>query len=179
MGSKTIIFFGLLVSAIYLYLAISNYTVSAPIIEKNVVEKVIPKEQVAEISTIADDNKSKEDIVVQNANERISTPAFGFMAGKKNQIVALMSDNDESGELSKEIDALCKKSECSKDMRYEADIQDAAWQNETVKIIGLLTDGSIENGSLFIENNVLKIEGKIKDKEAQNRLYDILNSVKY
>ncbi len=179
MGSKTIIFFGVLLSALYLYFCISKYAVSAPIVATNVVKEVVPTEEVVVTSTVVEDtNKSEEDVVVQNANERISTPAFGFMAGKKNQIVALMSDNDESGELSKEINTLCEKSECSKDMRYETDIQDAAWQNATVKIIGLLTDGSIENGSLFIESNVLKIEGKIKDQEAQNRLDDILNSVK-
>lgn len=121
----------------------------------------------------------EEDIVVHNVNERISIPAFGFMAGSnKNQIVALMSNNDENGTLTKKIETLCQKMECSKDMRFENDIIDAAWQEEVVKIIDLLTDGKIENGSLFIEGNVLKLEGTINTQESQDAVNTILDTLK-
>lgn len=179
MGSKTIIFLGVLVSALYLYYAISNYAVvkSGTIISPESVAQTVNEvkpEIVEEVPSIIE-----EEIVIKNANERISTPAFGFMAGEnKNQIVALMSDNDENGSLVKQMEALCKKRECSKDMRYENDIMDASWQKEAIEIIELLTDGSIENGSLFIEGNVLKLEGTIKSQKTQDVLNDILNAAK-
>jgi len=177
MGSKTIIFLGVLISAVYLYFCISKYTVveskinipSDPVVQA--VDEVKPE--------IIEETPSIEEDVIQNANERISTPAFGFMAGaNKNQIVALMSDNDENGLLSKQIEKLCEKKECSKDMRYQNDIIDASWQKETIQIIELLTDGSIESGSLFIEGNVLKLEGTVNSQKAQDRLNAILSSVK-
>ena len=179
MGSKTIMFLGVLLSALYLYFCISKYAVATPV--ATIVDEVKPVEQVEVVAPVAETKVAKEvktEVVVDDKIERLSTPAFGFMAGEKNQIVALMSNNDKDSELSKRIEALCKKRECSKDMRYEKDIKDAVWQNEIVKIIELLTDGSIESGSLFIESNVLKIEGKVKDEKAQQRLNDILNSVK-
>jgi hypothetical protein len=178
MGSKTIIFLGVLISAVYLYFCISKYTVvesKTDISSSSVVQAVdeIKPEIIDEAPSI------EEDDAIQNANERISTPAFGFMAGiNKNQIVALMSDNDENGSLSKQIEKLCEKKQCSKDMRYENDIIDASWQEDTAQIIELLTDGSIDKGSLFIEGNVLKLEGIVKSQKAQDRLNDILNSVK-
>jgi hypothetical protein len=178
MGSKTIIFLGLLISAAYLYFSISKY--KAPHIESEAVKTEVVEKAVLATETVAkiEEAAPVEEKIVQNINERISIPAFGFMSGDKNQIVALMSDNDENGLLAKHIEELCKKKECSKDMRYEKDIIDAPWQKESMEIIDLLLDGSIDNGSLFIEGNVLKLEGTVKDKKTEDTLTAILDATK-
>lgn len=185
MGSKTIILLGVLLSALYLYFCVSKYRGGVTDIQNEikVSESVEQISNLTKVETLTDTGVAsaipEEDVEVQNANERISIPAFGFMAGaKKNQIVALMSNNDENGTLTKKIETLCQKMECSKDIRFENDIIDASWQEEVVKIIDLLTDGKIESGSLFIEGNVLKLEGTIDNQETQDAVNSILNSLK-
>ena len=186
MGSKVIILLGLLASGLYLYFFINKQNIIVPqekivnIEIENRVEKtkdfITPEAESKEESTTTPELKDEK---IEVVNERISTPAFGFMAGeKKNQIVGLMSDNDEDGVLPKYIEELCQKVQCSKDMRYEKDIIDAPWQTGVGKIIELLTDGSIEDGSLFIEGNVLKLEGTVINNEAQGTLKSILKSIK-
>jgi outer membrane protein OmpA-like peptidoglycan-associated protein len=193
MGSKVILLLGLLASALYLYFFMNKQNITVQpkeiinsSIENNAkddVETTIPETESSNMPVPAVDKKEEqkreEEIEIINKNERVATPAFGFMAGaEKNQIVALMSDNDENGTISKYIEELCQKSECSKDLRYENDIMDAPWQEGVGKILGLLTDGSIEGGSLFIEGNILKLEGTITSNEAQDVLNSILDSVK-
>jgi len=196
MGSKLIFLLGLIVSAAYLYFCINNHATttnttvaSAPAVVSEVKEEVVsPEPVVAAATTMAEEavalaleeDKKEEVVEVKNATERISTPAFGFMASpSKYQIVALLSDNDEGGKLVKQIDELCKKTECSKDIRFEKDIKDASWQEGVGKIVTLLADGkSIDGGSLFIESNVLKLEGKVTSQQAQDDLTSILDSLK-
>ncbi len=212
MGSKTIIFFGLLISAAYLYFSVLNHKIM-PVTENSMAEhlteqnidntglkqvevtkeeeKVVVEEKEKEgtsnkvVEEVAAVTKSVETTVEKNTElnnttqKEISTPAFGFMSSNnKKQIVGLMSYNDKGGILSKKIEELCKKYECSKDMRFEKDILDASWQDQSVKIINLLTSDSIENGSIFIEENTLKLEGDIKDIRTQNELKKILDAVK-
>lgn len=181
MGSKVIILLGVLVSALFLYFSVNKlapapHMQNATVGAKTVKQVVVPVEPIPEPATAI---PNEEPEAVKKAVERISTPAFGFMSGaKKNQIVALMSDNDKNGILAASIEELCKKEKCSKDMRYENDIIDAPWQEGVIKVIKLLTDKSIEGGSLFIEGNVLKLEGTISSQKTKDTLSDILNSVK-
>jgi len=186
MGSKVIILLGLLASALYLYFFMNkqNILVQQEEMPNNIIENKI-EENIEPIISEVESTNSTEEIVKKNEeeieiiNERVATPAFGFMAGaKKNQIVALMSDHDENGTLAKYIDDLCQKSECSKDLRFENDIIDALWQDGVSKIIEIMVDGGIENGSLFIEGEVLKLEGTITSNEVENKLNSILDSVK-
>ncbi len=182
MGSKSIIFFGILISVLFLYFCINRDNLlypqalftkteaKAPIIIKPI--ETTPKKEVDFEPVL-----KSEDVSQPKTQQRISIPAFGFMGSKKNQIVALMSDNDENGTLVRYIEELCQKEECIKDIRFENDIMDASWQKEVVKIISLLKDKSIKNGSLFIEGNVLKLEGDIKNKEVQDTLNTILKSL--
>jgi outer membrane protein OmpA-like peptidoglycan-associated protein len=192
MGSKVIILLGLLASALYIYFFINQQSInldsskavntnsvvesSVKNIDENKTDQIANVEPTNEPTSIPEENAEEEVVVT---NKRISTPAFGFMSGtKKNQIVALMSDNDENGPLAKRIEDLCKKTDCNKDMRYEDDIIDAPWQEEVGKIITLLTDGSIDDGSLFIEGNVLKLEGSINSNEIKTVLEGILDNIK-
>lgn len=185
MGSKTIIFLGVLLSALYLYFSVTTFTSKTTVVESDTemieaIEKApilsVPEEE-SDIEIAPVIHEENEEI--KNVNERISIPAFGFMSGvNKSQIVALMSDNDENGSLVNKIETLCQKVECSKDMRFENDIKDAHWQEDAIKIIDLLVDEKIENGSLFIEGNILKLEGTVVDKETEETIKNILENAK-
>ena len=185
MGSKSIIFFGILISVLFLYFCINRDNLLYPQALFTKTETKVPTvtEPIEQIETVVEKKPDfepvlkSEDIPKPEIQQRISIPAFGFMSSDKNQIVALMSDNDENGTLSQYIEELCQKEECVKDMRFENDIIDATWQKEAVKIITLIADKSIKKGSLFIEGNALKLEGEINNQKTQDTLNAILKSL--
>ena len=193
MGSKGIFVVGTLVSGAFLYYSIYKTSMPSTISKNNIEQSQISKTKIdAKLEVLEKETKVvkvepevtkkeaiSEEVVIEEVIERISIPAFGFMSSKnKNQIVALMSDNEKDGELSKYLKWLCAKKECSKDIRFENNIMDSSWQKGAVKIIELFEDESISGGSLFIESDTLKLEGKVNSKEAQNRLDLILESLK-
>ena len=202
MGSKMIMFFGVLASLLYLYFCLNTKGDIFPKANEVAItqeelqesEDSSAKEEKEEKSTDAS-NTDKTPLTppiqpVQTmpvASETSLTPsqvgvsdktpaAFGFMTGSKNQVVGLMSLSDKDGKLAKKVESLCGENNCNKDMRFEKDILEASWQDETVQIVELLTNGGIENGSLFIEDNVLKLEGTVKDKKTESVLASILKS---
>lgn len=169
MGSKSIIFIGVVISALYLYFSLFSY-------EPKTEEDVSTQTALVENEPIvSEENQSTQEIEIPILEERVASPAFGFMSGKKNQIVALMSDHDENGTLSQYIEQLCKNETCNQDLRFQNDIKDAAWQKGVSELIEILKDNQIENGSLFIESNVLKIEGLVKDYETKIAIDNILH----
>jgi hypothetical protein len=165
MGSKTILFLGVIASTAYLYFAVNNQ----PSIDDAKKQSDIPTLQ----ETVTNDE------VINNKGERLSIPAFGFILIKESkQIAAVMSDEDKNGELAQYIDKLCEEQECIKDIKYNSDTKSANWQKETIGIIKLLTDGSINNGSIFIDGNTLKITGNINNQNKKQALDKILENTK-
>lgn len=198
MGSKSIFVVGALASGAFLYYSIYKSDMPSTINKSNIEQSQISKAKIEpELKVVEKETKvvkiepeiaKKEELISKEVIEevveeevigRISIPAFGFMSSKnKNQIVALMSDNEKDGELAKYIKWLCAKKECAKDIRFENNIMDSSWQKGAVKIIELFEDDRISGGSLFIESNTLKIEGRVNSQEAKNRLDAILKSLK-
>jgi outer membrane protein OmpA-like peptidoglycan-associated protein len=176
MNSKIIIITGITASVLYIYFSLLNrpiqYVQAPQNNEKKDYTEKTSENNIAE--AIIEKAKEERPII----EERIASPAFGFMKGKKNQIVALLSDNDQNGTLSNFIDSLCKNNECNIDIRYQNDIKDATWQKSVVDLLEILSNNNIDNGSLFIESDVLKIEGLIKDYETKVAMDNIFESIK-
>jgi hypothetical protein len=199
MGSKMIMFFGVLASLLYLYFCLNTKGDIFP--KANEVAITQEELQESEDSSVKEEKEEKSTDVSNTEKTSLTPPiqpvqttpaasetstqvgvsdrtpaAFGFMTGSKNQVVGLMSLSDKDGKLAKKVESLCGENNCNKDMRFEKDILEASWQDETVQIVELLTNGGIENGSLFIEDNVLKLEGTVKDKKTESVLASILKS---
>jgi len=176
MGSKAIMFLGTVISVLFLYLCVNGQDINrkqtVSIDADQALEKIETEQLEKEI--VVTEVKEQPEVI----SGRISIATFGFMISDKNQVIALMSDNDQNGILFQRIERLCKKEKCIKDMRYGDDIIDAPWQEEAVKIIDLFVSKEIKNGSLFIENNILKIEGSIENPKTKKALDDILTSIK-
>jgi outer membrane protein OmpA-like peptidoglycan-associated protein len=147
--------------------------------EKEVVESV-EKDLDENLTQIVETEQTIEkDIVEVISDNRISIPAFGFISTvDKNQIVALMSDHDQDGILAKTIKEICQKQECIKDLSYEKDVIDASWQKPIASIVQLISDKKIKDGSLFVESNTVKIEGKINDKNTSLKVIEAIRKIK-
>ncbi len=186
MGSKAIIFLGIVMSVLFLYLCVSGQNINLkPTVSMNIgqaLDEIEEKPEIEikpqELEESVETEIKEEPEVTEVISGRISIATFGFMISDKNQVIALMSDNDQNGILAQRIERLCEEEECIKDMRYGDDIIDAPWQEEAVKIINLLVGKEINNASLFIENNTLKLEGSIENLKTKKALDDILESIK-
>lgn len=103
-------------------------------------------------------------------------PAFGFMGqGAQLQIVGLMSREDSQGALKRYLESLCREFQCSVDVGYQPDISEAPWQQDVVALLKLFVSEGIENGSLFIEANRLKIEGSVAEVKEAVEVQKIVN----
>ncbi len=214
MDSRTVMFLGVVISLLFLYLGIYAFSDSPnqkvekvskvgsisseaeaivenslePETKKDVavedtstkVEEVVVATETIDKAPVKEEIKTESEPVVveKTATKKISIPAFGFMAAEKNQIIALMSSGDRDGYLAKNIDVICQSHSCTKDLKYDDEVMDAKWQAEAVNIINLMLNGGIKKGSLFIENNTVKIEGAIQNKKTKDRLNSVLMVLK-
>jgi hypothetical protein len=181
MGNKSIISLGLLVSTLYIYFIVNTFhlTKQSNIVRLPEIDENLPSIESLELLTKSEQKRTNESNKTVNRlrtfkeahNERISIPAFGFISTyDKYQIVALLSDNDKNRTLSRTIEELCNKSECINDLRYHKDVIDANWQKPISSILTLIATKKIKDGSIFIENNTVKIEGTLYDNSIKKEL---------
>ncbi len=126
----------------------------------------------------ANGTTSAEDKMQQVDKIEKAPPAFGFIGdGEHLQIVGLMSDADREGALKKYLNHLCQMRQCSVDVGYQHDIIEAPWQEAIVQLLKLFDAGKVENGSLFIEANSIKIEGKVAQVKEAIEIQKIFNQL--
>lgn len=182
MGKKSFIFIGLLLVTLYAYLVVSIKTDGKPKEQElastktKVIQPVIEEIQIIKekLPVLKEDI---EEVEIINDN-RISIPAFGFISTvKANQIVAIMSDNDENGSLLKTIEEICSNQECIKDIQYTSDVIDSTWQEPISELLKLMTKNKIKDGSIFIERNTVKIEGSVDNLKVSKEFEKIITQI--
>ncbi len=198
MNSKLIMFLGTVISALVIYLCIYykkdeialllGVNDTATIHKSINIKEKEPQPQKQEAVEIKEVEKpetivTKDSQPVQNrVNTKVVTeksdPAFGLMLGETTKIVGMLAPRDRSKALITYITDYCQNQECDKDIRYSEDIKDVIWQKGIVKLIKFLKEENIEKGSIFINSNVLKVEGEITSSNQKQRLDEILTSLK-
>ncbi len=201
MNSKLIMFLGTVLSALVIYLCIYykkdeislllgvgttpttyksiDFKQNKNATEPNEIEEIAQTKEVTKAENVAiKEQPPQEEIVETKAVTEKSDPAFGLMIGDITKIVGMLSPRDRSKALINYINEYCKNSECDKDIRYSEDIKDVIWQKGIVKLIKFLKEENIEKGSIFINSNVLKVEGEITSIDQKDRLSSILTSLK-
>ncbi len=205
MSSKVIMFLGTVISVLVIYLcvyykkdeialflgvdqALETQKVAAA--DKNDKKRdetsLEPKEEIEEIVEVNSKNEAKENVFEESPEiekkEKVVTeksdPAFGLMLGEMTKIVGMLTPRDRSKSLITYIENYCQEHKCDKDIRYSEDIKDVIWQKGIVKLIKFLNEERIEKGSIFVNSNVLKVEGEITSVDQKRRLTDILTSLK-
>ncbi len=106
-------------------------------------------------------------------------PVFGMMqSGKTTQIVGLLASEEQNGTLGRFLKDFCQTHHCKSDLDYQTTIESAPWQKDVVALVQLITEGKLAAGSLFIENNTIKIEGNVTNNDTASRLQSIFASLK-
>ncbi len=195
MGSKIIGLIGVLASTAFVYYCIDlkkqeiadachifdkkTETETAPPEEetlpiKEPVAAVIPEQQESEKDKT--EPVAEEMPVVKKAEK--SDPAFGVMFGDQINIVGMFAPEAKKKVLIHFIDDLCTDRTCNNDIRFSDDIKEVSWQKDMVALMKMFNEEHIEKGSLYINSNVLHIEGEIESEEQKKQLEKLISQLK-
>ncbi len=107
-----------------------------------------------------------------------SDPAFGVMFGNQINIVGMFAPEAKKKVLIHFIDDLCTDRTCNNDIRFSGDIKEVSWQKDMVALMKMFNEEHIEKGSLYINSNVLHIEGEIESEEQKKQLEKLISQLK-
>lgn len=188
MGSKIIAITGLVVSAAFVYFCVDmkKDTIAVKCDIKKQIGRMtgddaeITDEKIVEVTPSQNgegDNNTVESSTPPAMYEK-SDPAFGIMLGEQINIVGMFEPKAKEGVLANYIDEICNNTVCINDVRYSDDIKHVTWDGEIVKLIQFMQEEKIEGGSLYINSNVLHIEGKIVTPQQKRRLAELEQEIK-
>ncbi len=170
MSGKLLIFLGLVMTALFIYICIDTKkdALYAQLIEKNepaaVATVVIPEVLKKEVTKPAIVTKPKKE------------PSFAYADGESTKIAAILSKQDEDSELISTIEKNCEKQNCIKDIKF---FEEIAPFNFTKDVLGLISNAKkekIKDFSLYLDKKDLKIEGKLQNKEQEESINPYLES---
>ena len=195
MGSKIIGMVGVLTSAAFIYYCIDfkkeeiaeachifDRKAEAQIVvsqeETLPVKKMPHTDDIKEAKIIVDNNETEIEEIDTAQNIVKSDPAFGVMFGKYINIVGIFAPEAKNKILIHFIDDLCVDRMCKNDIRYSDDIKEVLWQENMVALIQMFHEEHIQKGSLYINSNVLHIEGEIESETQKKRLEKLIAQLK-
>ncbi len=163
MSSNVIKLLGVVISILMIYLCVdmNKNTIAAKLGIHKITENVSKIETKKVDEHINETQVEATQVVKTIANVEKSDPAFGMIIDKNITIVGMFSPVSVSGRLINYINQLCEHNQCDNDIRYSKDIKDINWQNDMVDLIKLLREAKIEQASIFVNSNTLKIEGDL------------------
>jgi outer membrane protein OmpA-like peptidoglycan-associated protein len=169
MGVKTLIFLGIVISALFSYLCIDSkaqsiYKEYQATLKQNVVKKPTTPTQTTPVV-----KKEKIEVITKKP------ASFAFvMDGDTTKIAAFLSDKDKvDNNITKKIDTICGNG-CIKDIRYLKDVEDIKYLDEVQSLISISKEKKIENFALYIDEDQVKVEGKTQNEGAKESIDNIL-----
>jgi outer membrane protein OmpA-like peptidoglycan-associated protein len=193
MGSKIVALTAIIVSGAFFYYCIdtkkekifSSCNVVHPAEEKNmednaqkVVLPVVENKSTNETVPPVPVEEEKIAETVETKETEKSDPAFGVMFGEKVNIVGMFSPEAKEKALIHFIETYCADRECINDIRFSNDIKTVEWQQNMVSLIQMFEEENIEKGSLYINSNVLHIEGEIATISQKKHLESLIAKLK-
>ncbi len=177
MGSKTIAALGLVTSAAFIY-----YCVDTKKMEIAKACNVFDKPAIAAVKkeepTLTKVTQEVEEPVLPSEKVEKSDPAFGVMFGEHINIVGMFATEAKEKPLLKFIQNYCENKECINDIRFSDDIKTVKWQEDMIALMQMFDEEHIEKSSLYINSNVLHIEGEIRTVEQKKRLEELIAKLK-
>ncbi len=190
MGSKVIALFTIVASGAFFYYCIDvkKEKIAALCNKSDTIEtKAQPlaareeSEKSLELPRIVSSEKSEENLSeIEPSVKEIekSDPAFGVAFGNKINIVGMFAPDAKDKVLIQFIDELCSTQECINDIRFSKDIKSVAWYPSMVSLIQMFYEEQIAKGSLYINSNVLHIEGEIETEDQKKHLEKLIDTLK-
>jgi outer membrane protein OmpA-like peptidoglycan-associated protein len=170
MGSKTVVLAGVAVSAALIYFCIDfkKDRISVACNLNKHQQKPVNQEPpvaVASSEEVSSKPAQEETVVFQK-----SDPAFGISMGDVFNIVGMFAPDAKEGRLISYVNELCAEKECINDIRYSDDIKSVSWDDTMIELINFFREEHMDDAWLYVNSNVVHIEGKIPSPEAKKRL---------
>ncbi len=160
MSGKLLIFLGLVLTALFIYICIDakKDALYAQEIEKNeptiVAAVVIPKEIKEEVI--------KQPIPLVKPKKEAS---FAYATGEKDKIAGILSKQDKESEITTIIEDICQKENCIKELKFVAEVKPFNFTKETLGLISYAKKEEIKDFSLYIDKKSLKLKGEVQNQE--------------
>ena len=186
MGSKTIALLGIAASAAFVYYCVdmkkTEIAKACHLFDSQKKKAVVQVEEPIPVKTteteVAQVTEKSAEPSVEVASVVKSDPAFGFMMGEKANIVGMFAPEAKDKALMHFIDAYCSDRECIQDIRFSEDIKIVNWHQAIIDLINFFNEEHIEKGSLYINSNVVHIEGEITNVDQKKRLESLIEKLK-
>ena len=166
MGGKSLILLGLGASALYTYFCISTH-------KDQLYEKLYPAVATADI----ENNMTKKEVILstQEIIEK-DNPSFTFTNSEPLQFNALLSTDNKQSKIIEQITELCQRKTCNNDIKFEENIKEEKWSIESQKLVTFMIENQIKDGSITINDGIVKVSGELQDKEQQEKLETLLTT---
>ncbi|HHD83839.1 MAG TPA: hypothetical protein ENK93_03075, partial [Campylobacteraceae bacterium] len=187
MGKKTLAVVGVVVSAAFIYFCVENKkdAIALKCNAKKVIQKITGNQTETTDEPITEVKEPSADIAKAEVKKsepaaifEKSDPAFGMTVDDVVNVVGMFAPGAKEGRLIHFIDTLCSRKECLNDLRYSDDIKKIGWDKEMIQLIQYMLEAHVEKGSIYVNSNILHIEGKIASEAEKQRLDEIITALK-
>jgi outer membrane protein OmpA-like peptidoglycan-associated protein len=168
MSGKMLIFLGLLVSALFMYLCIDSKK-DAFYAQLNGEKEVVPV-------ALTDVTVPKESIEPVKIVAETKSPSFAYVSGEKVKIAGFLSTKDKDAKVMKQIDALCQGSDCIKEIKFFDEVSPFSLGEETFALIDFSKKEKIKDFALYLDQESLKIEGELNTQAQKEHIQPLINS---
>ena len=154
MGVKSLVFLGLVISALFIYLCIDSKKDAFYASMNQEVPKVVAP-------TV------KEELAPAPVAVATKDPSFAYVTGVKSKVAALLSTKDKNGTITTMIDDICGENGCVKDIKYFEDTKEFIPSSQVLDLINFSIEKNVDNFAIYIDQNIVKVDGELK--EASNK----------
>jgi len=166
MGGKSLILLGLGAGALYTYFCITTH-------KDQLYEKLYPAVATADI-----ENNLTKNEVIPSAQDIVKkeNPSFTFINSQPLQFNALLDKNAKQSKIIEEITKLCQSKKCNNDIKFEENIKEDNWSNESQALVIFMIENNIKDGSVTVNDGIVKISGDLQNNEQKEKLTELLNA---
>jgi outer membrane protein OmpA-like peptidoglycan-associated protein len=186
MSGKSLLFLGLVISALFMYLCIDakKDALYAELIGNQETTKPAPKPMSQPVSIAEVPKEEIEEEIVQKPKEEPiviakekKAPSFAYITtGSEDKIAGFLSKEDENSTLIHKIDKLCQNTPCIKEIKFFEEVTPCSFTDELFGLIEYSKKEKIKNFSLLIDNKTLAIEGKLTKQEQYDTIKPYLDA---
>ncbi len=187
MGKKTIALLGVAVSAALIYFCIETKKdqIALKCNLQQAVKKItgdhteVTDEKIEEVAGVSESTNSvKPESIKSTEIFEKSDPAFGVTVDEPFNVVGMFAPEAKKSALIKFLDEVCSHKECLSDLRYSDDIKIVDWNEGMIHLIQFMMKEHIQNGSIYVNSNILHIEGRLAGKTQRQKLNEIISMLK-
>ncbi len=103
-------------------------------------------------------------------------PSFDYRNAPEKVIEFKLSAADKNESYLVQLDSYCKKSECTQKLHFEAEVSEASWKEDALKLIAFIEEHQINDASIHIEDHTISVSGTFANEAQKDAFMKLLAS---